>query len=515
VEQRPTAAWKAAFIVLLILEWAPIGLLHHFPSQDGPSHLYNAAVMANRTSQPVYREYYVVRPTPAGNLLFQVLLAGAIRLVPAHLIEPLLLTTYLIVFALAFLSLLQAVTPQYWPFSLFAFLFAASNFFQTGFWNFMFSIPLALLALRYYVRGKARPSVVWYAVLTLWGLAIYEMHMASWMVFAIAIAIFSAADLLERPRGRSWMPLMTLLPPLALTLAFVAGSGYRSVRSDRLPETLASRATPLAALSFFRSLSNADLFFTGAFALLVLGMFAMALRRRSRAENRWLRFQPADAWLAVAIGCAAASVLAPSAASGVFIRHRLAFYAWLFLVVWLSTQPWRAAWLRVCGAAVFLLAALPFLWRVPEYRRWDRDIDEFMTAGPNLPSGSTVLALDMQDTWHRVNPLLHAVDLFAPKPFVDLRNYEAATAYFPTQFRPELNPFLSLGTLDELQHIPPVFHLAQYEERTHTSVEYLLFYGRSAEAFPERGLYAKDLSRYRLIFVSEPDHIARLYAAIR
>jgi hypothetical protein len=243
----------------------------------------------------------------------------------------------------------------------------------------------------------------------------------------------------------------------------------------------------------------------------VAGIFAIAVWRRSRAPQ----FQPADVWLGIAIGCAAASVLTPSAASAVFIRHRLAFYAWLFLVIWLSTQVWPRPFLRTCAAAVFLLAALPFVWRIPEYRRWDRAIDEFLTAGPNIQPGTAVLALDMQDTWHRVNPLLHAVDLFVPKPLIDLRNYEASTAYFPTQFREELNPFLSLGTLDELQHIPPVFHLAQYQQRTHTIVEYLLFYGRSAEAFPERRLYADDLRHYRLTFVSQPSHLARLYTLIR
>jgi hypothetical protein len=147
---------------------------------------------------------------------------------------------------------------------------------------------------------------------------------------------------------------------------------------------------------------------------------------------------------------------------------------------------------------------------MPEYYRWERVIDEFMTAGPSIRPGATVLALDMQDTWHRVNPLLHVVDLLAPKPFIDLRNYEAATAYFPTQFRPGLNPFDSLGTLDELQHVPPIFHLTGY-----STVDYLLFYGSNAHAFPEQRLYGDQLRGYKLTYLSQPAGIARLYERVR
>jgi hypothetical protein len=106
---------------------------------------------------------------------------------------------------------------------------------------------------------------------------------------------------------------------------------------------------------------------------------------------------------------------------------------------------------------------------------------------------------------------LHAVDWLAPKPFIDLRNYEAATTYFPTQFRSGLNPFQSLGALDELQHVPPVFHLAEYQAQTHSPVDYLLFYGRSAQIFPEQRLYGDALRNYKLTYISHPEQMVRLY----
>jgi hypothetical protein len=526
VTRRPGLVWLCVFIALVALECYPVWTLGHFPSQDGPSHLYNAAVLAQWSGQPVYRQYYELHFTPAGNLLFQFALAGMIQVLSPVAIEKLLLTAYIVLFALAFLWLIEIVNPRARWFALFGLIFIPNGFFQVGFWNFIFSIPLALLALRYFLRGRAGATPLWLGLLTVWGLAVYEMHMASWMVLALAIGLFCAYDLLEllvKERKlpartvlgsaiRVAMPLVTLAPPLVLTLWFMLGSGYRGVGEERLPETFADRFKPLAALSFLRTPSDVDLLFTAAFAMLVGAMAAAAVWSRLRAPRV---FRPGDMWAVLACACGLLSILAPSAASGVFIRHRLALYAWIFAVVWLAAQSWKPRAVRACAATACLLAALPFFWRMPEYRHWDRLIAEFTSVGPGIVPGSTVLALATEEQPHRIKPLLHAVDWFAPKPFIDLRNYEAATAYFPTQFRPGLMPFDSLGTIDELQATPPVFHPARYEQRSHEPVDYLLFYGSPGGTEPERERYAAELRDYRLVAVSQPTGLVRLYRRTR
>lgn len=514
-------SWICAFVGLLILECYPIWALQHFPSQDGPSHLYNAIVIGQWSHQPLYRQYYEVHLTAAGNLLFQLILAGLLNAVPVALAEKIILTSYMILFPLAFLALLEAVSPAARPFSLFAFIFAPSIFFQMGFWNFMFSIPLALLALRYYLRGRNRPTPLWLVVLALWGLTVYEVHMGSWLVFAIALGIFTAVEviqlLLRRPDSASGatpkrlmqavVPLLTLVPPLLLTMGFMLGSQFRSVTAESVPERLIDRVKPLAALQFLRTVSDADTRFAAAFALLVCILVAVAVRLRVRRAQTPGR---SEVWLVLAITCGLLSLLAPTAVSGVLLRQRLALYGWLFLVVWLSTQTWRRSLLRFAAGCACLLAALPFLWRIPEYHYWDQRISEFASVATRVLPGATVLSIPMEDPAHRVDSLLHAVDLFAPKPFIDLRNYEAATTYFPTEFRPEKRPFNSLGILVKLQRPAPVFHLSRYEHQAHAAVDYLLFYGGGTEC-RERTLYARQLKNYQLTYVSRPTRLVRLY----
>lgn len=386
----------------------------------------------------------------------------------------------------------------------------------------MFSVPTVLFVLRFYFGLRDRSRWWGWVLLTLMGLIVYEMHMASWVVLAIALVVFSLWRLQEQFRKfGGWrasdlvgaaLPLVTLIPPLALSALFVTGSSYRYIRESHIPETILDRFKPMIALSFVRSLSDIDFVSAAVLGLLVAGFAARAVYRRGRTRT-WTN--ASDAWLAVAIACAAASILAPSAMSGVFIRHRMALYAWMFLVTWLSTQRWNLRLDRLCFVALALIAGLPFVWRMAAYGKWSRAVDEVISVAPFVEDGSRVLALDMQQNWNRINPLLHAVDRWAPKPFIDLRNYEAATAYFPTQFRANRYPFNALGTLDELQRQPPVFHLAAYEQAERTTVDYLLFYSSHDDGQPEKEMYRDDLNGYRLIYVSAPQRIARLYQRVR
>ena len=66
LSKRPIGAVWLALIVIYI---CPYWLFPYFPSQDGPSHLYNAGVLASYESSPIYQQYYAVHLSPAGNVL--------------------------------------------------------------------------------------------------------------------------------------------------------------------------------------------------------------------------------------------------------------------------------------------------------------------------------------------------------------------------------------------------------------------------------------------------------------
>ena len=149
--------WRSAFLVMMVLECAPFWVFRYFPSQDGPTHLHNASVLANYGSEVIYRQYYRVIPfQPAGNALTQVMLAAILKFTDPLLAEKLLLSGYVILFFLSFRYLLSALTPYADCFSLFAGILVSNYFLDMGFWNFSYSICLLLFTLGYYVRWRQR-----------------------------------------------------------------------------------------------------------------------------------------------------------------------------------------------------------------------------------------------------------------------------------------------------------------------------------------------------------------------
>ena len=104
--------WRWAFVALILIECAPIWAFRYVPTQDGPSHLDNAAVIANYAAAPIFREYYsLTLVQPAGNALAQIVLAGLLKIFAPLTAEKVFLTAYIVFFFLAFRYLLRALTP--------------------------------------------------------------------------------------------------------------------------------------------------------------------------------------------------------------------------------------------------------------------------------------------------------------------------------------------------------------------------------------------------------------------
>src|SRR5258706_889829 len=119
--------WRFTFWVLMVLECVSFWVFQYIPSQDGPSHLHNASVLANYGMEPIYRQYYLLTPfQPAGNMLTQFLLASLLKFTGPLAAEKLLLTGYVVLLFLSFRSLLVALTPLSDYFSPFSCLLAAN-----------------------------------------------------------------------------------------------------------------------------------------------------------------------------------------------------------------------------------------------------------------------------------------------------------------------------------------------------------------------------------------------------
>jgi hypothetical protein len=226
--------------------------------------------------------------------------------------------------------------------------------------------------------------------------------------------------------------------------------------------------------------------------------------------------KPTDAFIVVSAACAFLALFGPDAVGdGSYIHLRVSFFAFILLIAWLAAQEWSPWTTNVLWMAVTLIAITGLLVRLPEYRQWSDVLRSFTTVGQRIRPGATILSIKAERDQDAINPLLHAVGLFAPRPFIDLCNYEANTDQFPLHFRPNRSPDGLLAKPAELEQVPPVFNIPRYETQTSGCVDYVLVYAlpKSVDgSSAENNNYQTKLPAYKLIYASEAPLKEQLYA---
>ena len=221
-------------------------------------------------------------------------------------------------------------------------------------------------------------------------------------------------------------------------------------------------------------------------------------------------FRRPDALALTAAVCLLAVVFLPpymSWEAQTYVGPRMAMFAFLLLVVWCAARPWSMSEQRFLAVVALLLMAWGSAIRFQLCLGWSQELASYTQVLSAIRPSSTVLAVRLEDKRRHFSPTLHALGLLAPKPFVDLRNYEAESDHFLTAYRPEYSPFATLGKPLELERPMPRIDIGRYERETRGRVDYLLFEGAEAT---ETRIYASELARFRLVSSSPR---ARLYFA--
>lgn len=507
--------------LMAVLECVPFWILPFFPSQDGPSHLYNAAVLANYWKEPAYQAFYSMHVPVPGNIAAQA--AHALLVVaglPPAWGERLLLTTYMLALPASLLYLLRGLKSASDVFAFFGILLAPSWFLHMGFYNFCFALPLALAASGFYIRhsgawGRRDLFVFWVA-----GSAAYLMHAVVWAGMALAVMAWElyGAVALQRARpatpagalrrafsGGGALALASLLPPGFLILAY-------SISSKPLeglePETFRQRLWGLYSLSFLHAGSVVDHAGVRAVAVLLACLLAITVAIRWRAR---LLTRRSDVFAVLSGLFAVLSLVLPSAiGGGGYLPHRLAFWAFLFLLVWLAAQDWPRWALWGVALAVPAITLAMLFARLPGYRNWSDAAGELRLLGAHIRNGATVLSIETVPS-PPPDPLLHAAGVLAPHCFVNLSNYEAVSDHFPVRFRPERFPPGIDAEGGKAETCTALTAIPSYERQIGAKVGYVLLYRLGVSPKPATSGCSVPPPGYRLVAATHGRLEAALY----
>ncbi|MEN6625118.1 MAG: hypothetical protein ABFD69_02700 [Candidatus Sumerlaeia bacterium] len=524
------------FVILTNL--LPVWLFRYFPSQDGPSHVYNSWIIANwdRPEGAIYRHYYELNTRPEPNWLSHAALAGLMRAgVPPLVAEKIFITLFIALLAGGMWHAIGAVAPEARLLAALALPVAVGWPLGMGFYNYCLGLAgfLWVFGWWYRRRGDMRPARI--AILAAMGVALYFTHMVAIGGVIAAIGTVALCEALaERPAGPALKRLLfpvvlAFVPAVALALAFVAGSAGQG----RMPLWLLGswRLAPFLTLqSLLVCYSSAEMIPSTIMALALVAAVVLILLERKKSAgvppSGGILDTKKDGLLAAALVFVFLYFTAPHEASGgTYVFRRLAPFVVFMLVLWFAANSDRRLIVRPLAALGVAIALVFAVMRLAQISRLNDYIAEYVSVGESIEAPATVLPLCLsprgtdEDGFFlslEIWPFSHASGYMAAgRPIVDLSDYEGAMGYFPLLWRPGLNPFTRI----EGEIFDDPFHLvfSGYERNTSGMgrIDYVLVWSDPRHPPPPRltDPIARQLAAgYTPVATSKPRGYATLWA---
>lgn len=530
------------FVVLILVHLLPIWFFKYFPSSDGPAHIENANILREYyfPDRTLLREYYVLNNNPVPNWFGHLVMAGLMLIVPPLVAEKILLSGYVILLPISIRYALHAIRKDAVFLSLLAFPFIYNCLLHMGFYNFSYSMPMFFFVVGYWLKYQNRFTLGKIVTLSLLSLLLYFCHLFSLVTAYVAITLLTIwLTVLETQQSRqqqfnlrvigqaflirALVPLCAFLPTLILVVMFLSRKSTTSSETVWYPVSIWKRVLDLFILRSLGSYETLELLFTTGLAILFVVVFVYVLR--SKVVHRQLNYW--DGFLLIAAAYVVIYFIAPDRMSGGGnIKERLLFYPFFALILWFGGHSYHKLVKQRIQLVSVVIALILLGLHTIKYAELNNYLEEYLSGMSLIKPNTTLLPLSFSHHGHtpdgrslswRIEPFSYASSYIAvQRNVVDLANYEAALDYFPTMYRPNLNPDLHISINQRGNFVanPPQVDFLSYPQRTGGSVDYVLVWGLIEEQ--RNSVSAKSISRqlaegYELIYTSPKWGLMQLY----
>lgn len=531
---------KVVFLILLVLQLGLVWGFPRFATQDGPSHLYNAAAIAalqHSASWNGVSGFLRLNPRLVPNWTTYFILLQLMKVFSAVTAEKILVASYIVLFAFSFWWVVEMVRAGSEHFLIWGLVLGDNWFLSMGFYNFCFGLVFFLLCFGYWLKWRRRFGVKQWFVLLILASLLYFTHLFCFLMAASLIGITGLLTALSETRqsgepgskfrGLEKVILRTVVIPELCFLIFLlfnpfgaAGSQYQGTsRPDPLLASILHRVTHI-----FHLLLDSSGTLTRA-AILALGVFiAVAFYLTFRTSKE--RISAVGCGLAIfSVICLGFYIFGPGSYSGTgLLRERTGWFGLWGVFSFLASREWKTrgkVFISVSAAVVcFICLVSGTIWR----HQVSPLLGSYGDAARMVEPGKTMLSLcycEPQNSdfalWHilRINPLDHAGDITAleGRDF-DIANYEETGTSFPVEYLPEVNPAIRVPEIIHFEDHPGDMDIADYEEKTGRSVDYVLLWGApdiSKQSKGDSALLLQLQTRYTVLYSAPAPSLLRLF----
>lgn len=219
---------RTCFIVsLIVLSLLPIWLVKFPPLQDYPNHLLRAKVIYDYNNPLFdYNKHFIIQYSFLPNLISDIIIPFLAHFVPIVLAGKIFLSIYVILLPLSIFYFLNAIDKEKAILGFFGFPLIYNGFFNMGFINFCFSIPVFFFALGYWWRNRKNFNFIKIMTFSLLVLIVYFSHIFTYGILLVSIFFLFLIEIFHSGQNRGDIKKCILLLIVALLPSFICFFSY-------------------------------------------------------------------------------------------------------------------------------------------------------------------------------------------------------------------------------------------------------------------------------------------------
>jgi len=219
-------AWNLFLLTLLVLHVLPVWIFPYFPSQDGPSHVYNASLLLQYLDHGNYQlhHFFDVHFALVPNLCAQLLLPALMLVWDPLTAQRILISLIVILLPLSVLYAGRHFEKRPTALLLGSFIFCYHNFVHMGFFSFSLASSLCIFTVGYWLRIRSRITLPRLCAFFTLGYLTFLTHFAPFgamLAIIVATYLYDITRLLTYNLARSKSPRLSPAGITSLSQAVV------------------------------------------------------------------------------------------------------------------------------------------------------------------------------------------------------------------------------------------------------------------------------------------------------
>lgn len=459
------------YLLLLLGHIALVWLLPYFPTQDGPSHIYNLAVLKSLLSgNAAWDGLYVQDLKFVPNLGFHIIAYPLLFLFEPQIVEKLFITIYLLLMAGTVPLMLRLINRPIFPSSFMVFPAALSYGLAMGFYSYIIALPLVLLAGSVCWLLRDRSRCLQGTVITILTVVVYCFHVIAAAYLVILVFMQQFVHCRGGVAQKICRSILILLPS-ALPFAHYT---FTNSKAPRIATASLVERLPLMVVDL---LTFTSVYFSKAQVVNGVALILMTYIF-IRVSTNCLLAESQQAFGGFCAAMVLIYILSPASfGGGSFFKERLPQIILLGLIPLFSVENIK----RWQSCAMLGLVSVCFAVNVYAYSERSMLVKRFMALSEIPFRGKKVIMAYMPHYAERtrVDVLAHVVSYYALKHnLLNAGNYETQFGCFAVKVDPEIEKLLPKP--DEVNYFANRIDFNKYPK-----IEYVLSWG-TAEVLDTR-----------------------------